>query len=358
LKSVAFGIVLAALAAAPAGAQEVLGDTSTVRGAGSTFAHPILSRWAQSYQRWIAGGGEYPAPNTGLEDPPTRPALAYEPSGSLAGMMRVKAAAVDFGASDVPLRPAELAKLGLGQFPIVIGGVVAVVNVDGIAPGALKLTGPVLADIFLGKIVTWSDPPIAALNPGLKLPDAKISVIRRSDGSGTTFHFTTFLAKASPEWKDKIGADLLVKWPVGTGAKGNEGVARAVKETRNSIGYVEFAQALRAKLSFAQLQNGAGVFVTPSPRAFEAAAASADWKNATDFHMTLAAAPGEGAYPIVASVFVMMRKSGAPRQRRAALDFFRWALDHGSKDAAALGYVPLPQPLVEQVKTYLAATFR
>lgn len=337
-------------------AQEVLGGTA-VTGAGSTFAYPVLSKWAQGYQRWMAGGGHFPAANSGLEDPPTGPVLDYEPIGSLAGTMRVKEGAVDFGASDVPLKPEELAKLKLGQFPIVIGGIATVVNIDGVAPGQLKLSGRVLADIFLGKIDTWSNPAIKALNADLKLPDAKINVVRRADGSGTTFNFTNYLSAVSPEWKDKVGFDLLVPWPVGAAAKGNDGISQTVRQVKNSIGYVEFAHALKTKLSYATIQNAAGKFVTPEPAAFQAAAASADWAKNSDFDLLLNNAPGETAYPIVATVFVLMHKNTSFRAR-SAFNFFEWALDKGATDAAQLGYVPLPQTLVAQIKSYWARNYK
>ena len=257
---VAAALMLAALPAARA--QDVFGE-NVVRGAGSTFAFPVISKWANGYQRWLANGGDFPSANAGLDNAAAGVALDYEPVGSLAGTMRAKQGAVDFGASDAPLRPDELAKINLVQFPLVIGGVVAVVNLDGVAPGAICFDGAVLADIFLGKIDNWSDPAIKALNPDLKLPDTKIAVIRRSDGSGTTFNFTDYLSRQSPAFKEKIGSDLMVPWPVGTGAKGNDGVSQAVKQTKNSIGYVEFAQALQTKLSYATIKNRAGQWITP-----------------------------------------------------------------------------------------------
>jgi phosphate transport system substrate-binding protein len=356
-------LCVAALAAIgappPVAAQDVLGDASAlVTGAGSTFGHPILSRWAQGYRKWIAGGGDVPVAGSGLDDPPTRPALAYEPVGSLAGIMRVRDRAVDFGATDMPLKSDELARLDLVQFPIVIGGVVAVVNVDGVGPGAMKLSGPLLADIFLGRVRSWSDPAIKALNADLKLPDAPIAVVHRADGSGTTFNFTDFLSKTSPEWKSKVGADLLVKWPVGTGAKGNDGVSQAVRQQKNSIGYVEFAHALRTKLSYAAIQNRSGRFAVPDVRAFQASAAGAEWSGASDFSLLLTDAPGEHAYPIVATVFALVPKTAAPRRSRATLQFFQWALDRGAQDASELGYVPLPLALVDQVKDYWRQRFQ
>ena len=346
-----------AVSAAPAGAQEVAG-AGGVTGAGSTFAYPVISRWSKGYQRWVSGGGEFPAAGSGLDDSPTGPALDYEPTGSLAGTMRVKEAAVDFGASDVPLKSEELGKLGLSQFPIVIGGVVAVVNIGGVGPGEIRFTGELLADIYLGKILTWADPAIKAINPSLKLPDAKIAVVRRADGSGTTFNFTNYLSKVSPQWREKVGSDLLVSWPTGVGAKGNDGVSQAVRQTKNAIGYVEFAHALQTKLSYALIQNQAGKFVTPDAASFQAAAANAEWGKTSDFYLLLTDAPGESAYPIVATVFVLMHKSMPPRRARAAVNFFNWSLEKGAKDAADLGYVPLPPPLVKQVKDYWAKNLK
>ena len=356
-------LILAALAGAaivqavPASGQDVLGETGT-KGAGSTFVYPVLSRWSREYRAWLARGGDYPGLDASLDDPPASSTLEYEPVGSLAGLLRLKDRAVDFAASDMPLTSAELSGQGLGQFPIVVGGVVVAVNADGAPTGRLKLTGPVLADIFLGRIARWSDPAIAGLNPGLRLPDAPIAVIHRSDGSGTTFNFTAYLSAVSAEWKLKAGSNLMVAWPTGTAAKGNEGLARAVKATRNSIEYVEYAQATQLGLSHALLQNRAGRFVRPDAATFQAAAAGADWSAAPHFHIVLTNPAGEQAYPIAATVFVLMSKT-APRVRtRSALDFFRWSLRKGSGTATALGYVPLPPALVQQVETYWARTFQ
>jgi len=356
-------LILAAVAcvslvqAVPASGQDLLGETGT-RGAGSTFVYPVLSRWSREYRAWLARGGDYPVAEASLDDPPASSALEYEPVGSLAGLLRLKAGAVDFAASDMPLKSDELNGLGLGQFPIVVGGVVVAVNADGVPSGRLKLTGLVLADIFLGRIARWSDPAIADLNPGLRLPDAPIVVIHRSDGSGTTFNFTAYLSAVSTEWKLKAGSNLMVAWPTGTAAKGNEGVARAVKATRNSIGYVEYAQATQLGLAHALLQNRAGRFVRPDAATFQAAAACADWSAAPDFDIVLTNPAGEHAYPIAATVFVLASRT-APRARtRAALDFFRWSLRKASGTAATLGYVPLPPTLVQQVEAYWARTFR
>lgn len=355
--AVALAFALTAAVAAPAAAQEVAGDAA-VHGAGSTFAYPLVARWSKGYQRWVAGGGEFPSAGSGLDDPPTAPPLDYEPVGSLGGIMRATARSVDFGASDMPLEPQELQKLGLGQFPIVIGGIVAVVNVPGVGAGQMKLTGPLLADIFLGKVQTWSDPAIAALNPDLKLPDAKIAVVHRSDGSGTTFNFSDYLSKVSPVWRETVGADLLLKWPTGTGGKGNDGVSRTVGQTANSIGYVEFAHARQRGLAWALIQNRAGHFVTPEPASFQAAAAGTDWQAVGDFALLLTDAPGDTAYPIVATVFALMPKDARAGRTRGVLTFLGWALDKGATDAAALGYVPLPPELVSQVKTYWRRTLR
>jgi phosphate transport system substrate-binding protein len=357
---IAASLLCVSLLAAPlttAQAQEVTGSAA-VTGAGSTFAYPLVSRWSKAYQRYVAGGGAFPSANAGLDDPPTGAALDYEPTGSLAGMMRIRAGAVDFGATDAPLPSPELQALGLIQFPIVIGGVVVAVNLDGIGPGELRLSGPVIADIFLGRIRTWNNEAVRALNPGLRLPDAPIVVLHRSDGSGTTYNFTHYLAKVSPAWRDSVGFDLIVKWPVGVGQKGNRGVAETVRETRNSIGYVEYAQARASKLVVAAVQNSTGAFVRPDAAAFQAAAANAEWDKAGDFNLLLTDAPGDKAYPIVVTVFGLMQKTAPARRTQATLNFFRWSLDNGAQDAADLGYVPLPPQVVTRVKAYWTTSLR
>ncbi|BBK41371.1 phosphate-binding protein PstS [Allostella vacuolata] len=348
---------LAAVPAAPVQAQEVAGRAA-IAGAGSTFAYPVLSRWAQGYRRWVAGGGDFPAGNSGLDDPPTAPSFEYEPIGSLAGIMRAREAAVDFGASDMPLASGDLGKLGLAQFPVVIGGVAVVVNIEGVGPGRIRFDGPLLAGIFSGRVRNWSDPAIRALNPELQLPDAAIAVVHRVDGSGTTFNFTDYLSKVSPAWREQVGSDLLVSWPVGTGARGNDGVARAVRQTANAIAYIDYANAVRNNLSHAALANRSGAFVEPRPASFQAAAAGADWARAGDFHLLLTDTPGEGAYPIVATVFVLIPKATSPRRIRAALAFFEWSLEKGGKDAEELGYVPLPRALVQRVRAYWATNLK
>jgi len=241
----------------------------------------------------------------------------------------------------------------------VIGGVVPVVNVKGIAPGKIRFSGTVLAAIFMGKITSWNDPAIAALNPGLALPATKIYIVHRSDASGTTFNFVNFLAKVSPEWKTKVGEGTAVKWPVGYGGKGNEGVAAYVKQIPGGIGYVELAYALQNKMSYASMQNAAGKFVEPSAETFAAAAASADWTHAKDFYLIMTNAPGDNSWPITASVFITMHKQ--PKNAataKATLEFFAWALDKGTEQAKKLNYVPLPDELVEQIKAYWAANLK
>jgi phosphate transport system substrate-binding protein len=352
------GVIVSAMTLTmPVRAQDVLGSTG-VSGAGSTFVYPILSRWSRDYRTSSARGSEFAIPNSGLEDPPATSALEYEPVGSLAGVLRVKDRRVDFGASDMPLRSDELTASGLGQFPIIIGGIVVATNIEGVGPGTLRLSGSLLAEIFLGRITSWSDPAIATLNPGLKLPAAAIAVIHRSDGSGTTFNFTDYLSKVSPEWRSKVGSGLLVPWPTGSAAGGNEALAREIRRVRNSIGYVEYAQATQLGLSDALLQNRAGRFVRPQPSTFQAAAAGANWRPETDFYLLLTDVPAEQAYPVTATVFILMHKSSSRARTTAALDFFRWSLASGASTASQLGYVPLPASLSEQVRKYWGTAFR
>jgi phosphate transport system substrate-binding protein len=304
-------------------------------GAGSTFVYPILSKWAAAY-----------AAKTGDR-------VNYQSIGSGGGIAQIKAGTVDFGASDKPLKPEDLQTLGLGQFPLVVGGIVPVVHIYGVAPGQLKLTGPLIADIYLGKITNWNDPALAKVNEGLKLPDAKISVVHRSDGSGTTFNFADFLSKVSPQWKEKVGADTSISWPTGIGGKGNEGVAAYVHQIHGAIGYVEYAYVLQNKMNYALVQNAAGQFVNPDREAFQAAAASADWKDAKDFYLIMTNAPGDKAYPIAATVFMLMYKMPKDAARtKATLAFFDWALKSGQSEAESLDYVPLPPTLVAQIEAY------
>jgi phosphate transport system substrate-binding protein len=309
---------------------------ATVTGAGSTFVYPVLSAWASDY-----------ANSSGTK-------ANYQSIGSGGGISQVKAGTVDFGASDQPLDSAELAASSLAQFPIVIGGIVPVINLTGIEPGKLRLTGPVLADIFAGKVKKWDDPAMVTINPGLKLPSAPIAVVHRSDGSGTTFNFTHYLSQVSSSWKAGPGQGKTVSWPTGVGGKGNEGVAAYVKQLPNSIGYVEYAYVLQNGMNYASLQNAAGNFVTPSAETFSNAAATADWSKAQDFNLVMTNAPGANAYPITASVFILMpTRAKDPARSKAALDFFRYVLNSGQEQAKKLDYVPLPTELVKQIEAYI-----
>jgi phosphate transport system substrate-binding protein len=315
--------------------------SDTITGAGSTFAYPILSKWSGDY----AAGGGIP--------------INYQSIGSGGGIAQIKAGTVDFGASDKPLPSEELAQAGLGQFPLVIGGVVPVVNIKGMQAGKLRFSGPVLADIYLGKIKTWNDPAIASINPGIPLPPGRITVVHRSDGSGTTFNWAHYLSQVSDDWKAKIGEGTSVQWPVGVGGKGNEGVAAYVNQMQNSIGYVEYAYVIQNKMTYGQVQNAAGKFVSPSAATFQAAASHADWGNAKDFYLVMTNAPGADSYPITATTFIMMHKTPKDKERSdAALKFFRWALTKGQPQAQALDYVPIPADLAKQIDTYLTATIR
>jgi phosphate transport system substrate-binding protein len=330
-------------AGAPAGAEDQSGDrvTAQISGAGASFIFPLVSKWSADYN--AATGNQ----------------VNYQSIGSGGGIAQIKAGTVDFGSTDKPLPSEELAAAGLGQFPSAIGGVVPVVNIEGLQPGALKLTGPLLADIYLGKVTTWNDPAITALNPGLALPTQKISLVHRSDGSGTSFNFTNYLAKVSPEWKASVGEGTSVQWPGGIGGKGNEGVASYVQQVKGAIGYVELAYALQNKMPYASLQNAAGKFVQPDAATFAAAARTADWGSARDFNLVITNAPGEDAWPITATNFMLMPKQPKDAQRSAAtLAFFKWALENGQAQAADLHYVALPQELVQQVEAYWANEFK
>ena len=255
--------------------------------------------------------------------------------------------------------PEELAAAGLGQFPSAIGGVVPVINVPGIAPGQLRFTGPVLADIFLGKLTKWNDPAIAAINEGVSLPDTRITVVHRTDGSGTTFNFVNYLSKVSPEWKTKAGEGTTVKWPIGIGGKGNEGVAAYVKQIKGGVGYVELSYALQSKMSYASMQNKAGKWVQPNAESFQAAAASADWATSKDFYLIMTDAGGDASWPIAATNFILMYKQPKDAARsKSVIDFFGWVYVNGRTQAEALHYVPLPEPLVKQVQEYWATNFK
>lgn len=311
-----------------------------VSGAGASFVYPLVSKWSADYN---AATGQQ---------------VNYQSIGSGGGIAQVKAGTVDFGSSDKPLSSEELAEANLGQFPSAIGGVVPVVNIEGLAPGALKLTGPLLADIFLGKVTTWNAPEITALNPGLALPDGRISIVHRSDGSGTSFNFTNYLSKVSPAWKSQVGEGTSVSWPLGVGGKGNEGVASYVQQIKGAIGYVELAYALQNTMPYASLQNAAGNFIEPSAESFAAAARTADWASASDFDLVITDAPGADAWPITATNFMLMPKAPKdPARSKAALAFFKWAFENGQAQASELHYVPLPEELVAQVEAYWATEF-
>ncbi|ASU37245.1 phosphate ABC transporter substrate-binding protein PstS [Herbaspirillum sp. meg3] len=328
------------LAAALTVSMGTIATAAEITGAGSTFVYPILAKWSNDYNKM------------------TGDRINYQSIGSGGGIAQIKASTVTFGASDKPLSPQELSEVGLGQFPLVIGGVVPVVNLDGVVPGTLKFTGAVLADIYLGKITKWNDPALVKINANIKLPDAKITVVHRSDGSGTTFNWVNYLSKVSNEWKDKVGEGTSVSWPLGVGGKGNEGVAAYVKQLKNSIGYVEYAYVKQNKMNFAQVQNKAGKFVSPDADSFQSAAAYADWSKVQDFDFVITDAPGEKSFPISATTFVLLYKQAKnPEQQKAAFTFFKWALERGGPQADELDYVPLPPALVKQIEAYWAKNF-
>ena len=320
LAGLAFGVAAAGFAQA-----------AEVTGAGATFPAPIYAKWADAYQK--ATGNK----------------INYQSIGSGGGIKQITAKTVDFGASDMPMKPADLDKEGLMQFPAVIGGEVLAVNLPGIKSGEIKLTGSLLADIFLGKIVKWNDKALADLNPTVKLPDQAIAVVRRADGSGTTFIFTNYLSKVSEEWKTKVGEGTAVQWPVGLGGKGNEGVAAFIQRIPGSIGYIEYAYALQNKLTYTLLQNTAGQYPAPSDITFKAAAANADWTKSA-FYELLTNEPGKESWPITGATFILMHKVQAkPQQGLESLKFFEWAFKNGAKMADELDYVPLPDSLVKLI---------
>jgi phosphate transport system substrate-binding protein len=310
-------------------------SAADITGAGATFPYPIYAKWAEAYKA-----------KTGI-------VLNYQSIGSGGGIQQIKNKTVDFGASDAPLSGEDLQKTGLLQWPMVMGGIVPAYNLDGVASESLKITGPILADIYLGKIKKWDDAAIAKANPGVKLPSQAISVVYRSDGSGTTFNFTTYLADVSPEFKSKVGTNTSVEFPTGLGGKGNEGVANFVKQTKGSIGYVEFAYALQNKLPYILVQNKDGAYPKAEAKAFQAAAAGADWKSQPGFGVILANQPGKDAWPMTAATWILMYQTAEkPANSVEALKFFDWAYHDGQKLAADLGYVPFPDPVVKQVEAY------
>jgi phosphate transport system substrate-binding protein len=316
------------LAAAP------LTQAADITGAGATFPYPLYAKWADAYKK-----------QTGI-------GLNYQSIGSGGGIKQIKARTVDFGASDMPLKPEDLKESGMTQFPTVMGGVVPVFNLEGIAAGSLKFTPKVLAEIFMNNIKKWNDSAIASLNPGVALPDTDISVVHRSDGSGTTFIFTNYLSKVSPAWKSKVGENTSVQWPSGVGGKGNEGVAQYVQRIKGSIGYVEYAYALQNKMTYALLQNREGNFVSPTEASFKTAAANAKWDMDKGFYEILTDEPGKDSWPITGATFILMHKfQQDPARAKDVLNFFKWAYENGDKMATDLDYIPMPEAVVKMIKT-------
>ena len=309
-----------------------------ITGAGATFPFPIYSKWADAYKKETGNG------------------LNYQSIGSGGGIKQIEAKTVTFGATDMPLKVEQLEKDGLVQWPMVMGAIVPVVNLEGVKPGELVFDGDTLANIYLGKITKWDDPAIKKLNPNVKLPTDAITVVRRSDGSGTTFNFTDYLSKVSAEWKSKVGEGTAVEWPTGVGAKGNEGVSGNIGQTKNSIGYVEYAYAKQNKLTYAAMVNKAGKTVQPTTETFQSAASNADWIHAPGFYVILTDQPGEKSWPITASTFILMHKEPADKAASGeAIKFFKWAFEKGDKMAEELDYIPMPDNVVKLIeKTWSA----
>ena len=309
-----------------------------ITGAGATFPFPIYSKWADAYKKETGNG------------------LNYQSIGSGGGIKQIQAKTVTFGATDKPLKADQLEKDGLVQWPMVMGAIVAVVNLDGVKPGDMVFDGATLADIYLGKITKWDDAAIKKLNPNVKLPSEAITVVRRSDGSGTTFNFTDYLSKVSADWKSKVGSDTAVEWPVGVGAKGNEGVSGNIGQTKNSIGYVEYAYAKQNKLTYTGMVNKAGKTVQPTVEAFQAAAANADWAKAPGYYVILANQPGDKSWPMTAATFILMHKEPTDKAASAeAIKFFKFAFEKGGKAAEDLDYIPMPDSVVKLIeKTWSA----
>jgi phosphate transport system substrate-binding protein len=302
-------------------------------GAGASFPYPVYSQWAYAYEK-----------QKGVR-------INYQSIGSGGGIAQIKAGTVDFGASDAPLKAEELEEADLLQFPMIMGGVVPVVNVQGVRAGGLQLTAELLVDIFSGEITKWNDDAVSARNPEIDLPDKDITVVHRADGSGTTWIFTNFLSKVSEQWDEEVGTGKAVEWPTGVGGKGNEGVAQYVQKIDGAIGYVEYAYALNNKIPHVRLENAAGRFVEPTQETFQAAAANADWENAAGFYMVLTNQPGEKSWPITGASFILLRTEQDSRaEARAMLDFFSWCFENGDEAATKLHYVPIPDPVIELVK--------
>jgi phosphate transport system substrate-binding protein len=326
-------IVAAGLVAASTSAY-----AADITGAGSTFIYPVLSKWADAYKKESGDG------------------VNYQSIGSGAGIKQIQAKTVTFGATDMPLKSDQLEKDGLAQWPMIMGAIVPVVNIEGVKAGDMALDGETLAGIYSGKITKWDDPAIKKLNPKLSLPSTAISVVHRADGSGTTFNFTDYLSKVSADWKSKVGSGTAVEWPVGVGAKGNEGVSGNIGQTKDSIGYVEYAYAKQNKLTYTKLVNKAGKTVDPTMEAFKAAAANADWTHAPGYYLILTDQPGDKSWPIVASTFVLMHKEPADKAASAeAVKFFKFSFEKGTKMAEELDYIPMPDSVVKLIeKTWSA----
>ncbi|SIN95021.1 phosphate ABC transporter substrate-binding protein, PhoT family [Bradyrhizobium erythrophlei] len=326
-------IVAAGLVAASTSAM-----AADITGAGATFPFPIYSKWADAYKKETGNG------------------LNYQSIGSGGGIKQIQAKTVTFGATDMPLKVEQLDKDGLVQWPMVMGAIVPVVNLEGVKAGEMVFDGETLANIYLGKITKWNDPAIAKLNPKLKLPSDAITVVRRSDGSGTTFNFTDYLSKVSADWKTKVGSGTAVEWPTGVGAKGNEGVSGNIGQTKNSIGYVEYAYAKQNKLTYTAMVNKAGKTVQPTVEAFQAAASNADWAKAPGYYVILTDQPGEKSWPVTASTFILMHKDATDKAAsQEAIKFFKWSFQKGGKMAEELDYIPMPESVVKLIeKTWSA----
>jgi phosphate transport system substrate-binding protein len=326
-------IVAAGLVAASTSAM-----AADITGAGATFPFPIYSKWADAYKKETGNG------------------LNYQSIGSGGGIKQIQAKTVTFGATDMPLKVEQLDKDGLVQWPMVMGAIVPVVNLEGVKAGEMVFDGETLANIYLGKITKWNDPAIAELNPKLKLPSDAITVVRRSDGSGTTFNFTDYLSKVSADWKTKVGSGTAVEWPTGVGAKGNEGVSGNIGQTKNSIGYVEYAYAKQNKLTYTAMVNKAGKTVQPTVEAFQAAASNADWAKAPGYYVILTDQPGEKSWPVTASTFILMHKDATDKAAsQEAIKFFKWSFQKGGKMAEELDYIPMPESVVKLIeKTWSA----
>ncbi len=328
--------VVAVLAATPLPAAAV-----EISGAGATFPYPVYAKWADAYKK-----------ETGI-------GLNYQSIGSGGGIKQIEAKTVTFGATDAPLKGPELEKFGLVQFPMVMGGIVPVVNLEGLAPGELVLDGPTVAAIFLGAVKTWDDPAIKKLNPDAKLPSQSIAVVHRSDGSGTTFNFTYYLAQVSPDWKSQVGSATSVEWPIGIGAKGNEGVSNNVSQTKGSIGYVEYAYALQNKLIYTKMINRDGKTVAPTGASFQSAAGNADWNSVPGYGVILANQPGADTWPMTAATFILIPKQPEdPAAAAEALKFFGWAYANGDKMAQELDYVPMPKKVIADVEKVWAGEIK